>query len=251
MAASGSGKSSVLRAGVGPHWDTGADVITPGTTPTLDGVVDDTDRLLVVDQFEELFTQVDAPGDRAAFVDALLRFHRPVALALRADFYGSCAAFRELAAEIAGHQLLLGPMVPDELRAAIVEPAAGAGLSLEAGLVELLVAEVEGEPGGATPPVPCPTRHMGTAGEPHAHVGWLSVLWRGAECDRDDGRPRRGLPRTRVVTNWRGRCSSGWSSLAKEWTTPVARLDWTSSRRHPTRVQPSAPFSKPSRQRDW
>ena len=147
IGASGSGKSSVLRAGVGPRWDAGADVITPGTTPTLDDVDSDTDRLFVVDQFEELFTQVDAPRERAAFVDALLRLRRPVALALRADFYGPCAAYRDLAAEIAGHQVLLGPMVPDELRAAIVEPAAGAGLRVEPGLVELLVSEVEGEPG--------------------------------------------------------------------------------------------------------
>src|SRR5207244_6593613 len=51
------------------------------------------------------------------------------------------------AAEIARYQVLLGPMVPDELRAAIVEPAAGAGLRVEHGLVELLVSEVEGEPG--------------------------------------------------------------------------------------------------------
>src|SRR5207302_7019045 len=82
IGASGSGKSSVLRAGVGPRWHSGADVITPGTTPTVDDVDGDTDRLLVVDQFEELFTQVDASRDRAAFVDALLRLHRPVALAL-------------------------------------------------------------------------------------------------------------------------------------------------------------------------
>ena len=61
IGASGSGKSSVLRAGVGPRWPEGADVITPGATPTLDGVADRHRRLLVVDQFEELFTQVDVP----------------------------------------------------------------------------------------------------------------------------------------------------------------------------------------------
>ena len=89
IGASGSGKSSVLRAGVGPRWDAGADVITPGTTPTLDDVDSDTDRLFVVDQFEELFTQVDAPRERAAFVDALLRLRRPVALARSGSWYGS------------------------------------------------------------------------------------------------------------------------------------------------------------------
>ena len=42
---------------------------------------------------------------------------------------------------------LLGPMSEDELRAAIEGPARQAGLRLEPGLVDLLVREVEGEPG--------------------------------------------------------------------------------------------------------
>jgi hypothetical protein len=73
IGASGSGKSSVLRAGVGPRWPAGADVITPGTTNlgTLDALDAASDRLLVVDQFEELFTQVGEAAGRTAFVDAV------------------------------------------------------------------------------------------------------------------------------------------------------------------------------------
>ncbi|HUP85975.1 MAG TPA: protein kinase [Acidimicrobiales bacterium] len=146
IGASGSGKSSLLRAGVAPRWLAGADFVTPGGTRLVDSADADSDRLLVVDQFEELFTQVE-PAERAAFVESLLDTRRPVALALRADFYGACATFSALAGEVASHQVLLGPMAADELRAAIVEPALAAGLRIEPALVEVLVGEVQGEPG--------------------------------------------------------------------------------------------------------
>ncbi len=148
IGASGSGKSSLLRAGVGSRWRAGADVITPGASPVLDGeLLTPNERLLIVDQLEELFTQVESPEVRDAFVDALLGAARPIAIGLRADFYGSCAGYRELAMQLANHQVLLGPMAPDELRAVIEEPARRAGLRVEPGLVELLVSELEGEPG--------------------------------------------------------------------------------------------------------
>ena len=68
-------------------------------------------------------------------------------VALRADFYGRCAEHPRLAAALAAHQRLLGPMQTDELRRAIEGPARGAGLRLEAGLVDAMLADVEGEPG--------------------------------------------------------------------------------------------------------
>lgn len=148
IGASGSGKSSLLQAGLGARWPAGADVITPGGTPVLDaGHLGASDRVLIVDQFEELFSHVESADRRAAFVDALMRAERPVAIGLRADFYGACAAHRDLAVEMASHQVLLSPMTPDELRVAIEEPARRAGLRLEPGLVDLLVGQVRGEPG--------------------------------------------------------------------------------------------------------
>src|SRR6185437_1443289 len=52
-----------------------------------------------------------------------------------------------LAAEVAEHQHLLGPMRGDELRRAIEGPARAAGLRLEAGLVDSMLADIEREPG--------------------------------------------------------------------------------------------------------
>lgn len=142
VGSSGSGKSSVLRAGVLPAFGEG-EVITPGERPSVPDVA----GLLVVDQFEELFTICGDQDLRARFIDGLLEREQPVAIALRADFYGSCANHAGLAEVVARDQVLLGPMSADELRRAITEPARTAGLRVEVGLVDVLVAEVEGEPG--------------------------------------------------------------------------------------------------------
>jgi len=145
VGASGSGKSSVLRAGL---MATVADavLITPGPQAALE-VPDEPDLLLVVDQFEELFTVCDDPGRRDAFVEAVLRRQGPVAIGLRADVYGQLGAYPELAAAVAGNQLLLGAMRPEDLERAVTEPARLAGLRLEPGLVELITRDVAAEPG--------------------------------------------------------------------------------------------------------
>jgi hypothetical protein len=86
-----------------------------------------------------------------AFFDALVAAAQAgtlVLLALRADYYGRCAAHPELAALAAASQVLVGAMRPDELRRAIERPAALAGLTVEPALTDALVADVAGEPGG-------------------------------------------------------------------------------------------------------
>jgi WD40 repeat protein/class 3 adenylate cyclase/tRNA A-37 threonylcarbamoyl transferase component Bud32 len=142
---SGSGKSSVLRAGLAARTD--ASVVTPGASPLDALATADVGQPLVVDQFEELFTLCRDDDARQAFVDALLSWQAPAVIGLRADFYGACASYPELAAAVATNQVLLGPMTQDELRRAITEPARIAGLRLEPGLVDVLVGEVSGEPG--------------------------------------------------------------------------------------------------------
>ncbi|MEU9887690.1 AAA family ATPase [Sphaerisporangium sp. NPDC051011] len=108
-------------------------------------------RLIVlVDQLEELFTLCPDPSERTAFLRAVTALARPsgggrpgalVVLALRADFYGQAAAHPELLAALRDTQLLVEPMTPDELHAAIERPAAAAGLVLDEGLADVILHE--------------------------------------------------------------------------------------------------------------
>ena len=113
---SGSGKSSAVRAGLLPALASGVlpgsdawaqELMRPGEHPlaTLNEILGDRGErvLLVVDQFEELFTLCRDERERTEFVDALIALtedagrHAQVVLALRADFYGHCAAYDGLA----------------------------------------------------------------------------------------------------------------------------------------------------------
>jgi WD40 repeat protein/energy-coupling factor transporter ATP-binding protein EcfA2 len=149
VGASGSGKSSLVRAGVVPAYKGTAAVFTPGADPeaALNGALAGSPSVLVVDQLEEVFTLCDDEAARTRFFDALMDATASIVVVLRADFYGHCSAHPRLAAALAGHQHLLGPMQSDELRRAIEAPARAAGLRLEPGLVDTLLADVEGEPG--------------------------------------------------------------------------------------------------------
>jgi class 3 adenylate cyclase/WD40 repeat protein len=153
VGASGSGKSSLLRAGVVAAVLAGevpgirtARVMTPGAEPPT--VLDDEqDELLVVDQFEELYTQCRDAERRDGFLNALLSRTGPVVIGVRADFYGEMSTVPELAAAVARNQVLLGPMGDGDLRRAVAEPARLAGRRLEPGLVDLVLRDVAGEPG--------------------------------------------------------------------------------------------------------
>jgi WD40 repeat protein/class 3 adenylate cyclase/tRNA A-37 threonylcarbamoyl transferase component Bud32 len=145
IGASGSGKSSVLRAGVAGALDR-AVILTPGAEPRLE-VADDPSELVVVDQFEELYTLCEDAARRAAFIEGLLALASPVAIGMRADLYGRLSDHPELARAVTEHQILLGAMADDELERAITEPARVAGLKLEPGLVELILRDVAREPG--------------------------------------------------------------------------------------------------------
>ena len=153
VGASGSGKSSLLRAGViaavraGEVHDVGgASLVTPGSSPQLE-LPDDRTQLVVVDQFEELFTLCDDARRRQAFIDALLALDGPVVIGVRADMYGKLARHPELARAVAANQVLLAAMSDAELERAVTEPARLAGLRLEPGLVELALRDVASEPG--------------------------------------------------------------------------------------------------------
>jgi WD40 repeat protein/class 3 adenylate cyclase len=153
VGASGSGKSSVLSAGVAGAALKGVIdgvrsvvVLKPGPDPRLD-LTDNPHELVIVDQFEELYTLCADPARRDDFIDRLLELPSPVAIGVRADLYGRLSGHADLARAVADNQVLLGPMADAELERAIVEPARVAGLRLEPGLVELILRDVAREPG--------------------------------------------------------------------------------------------------------
>ncbi|MGH8586847.1 MAG: TIR domain-containing protein, partial [Gammaproteobacteria bacterium] len=204
IGASGSGKSSVVRAGLVPKlrrrrpphetWDVA--VFTPGERPwfrladalgplrfpdksdteldieidklasalhsgelSLDSLLDRILQrqgklhrlLLVVDQFEELFTLTPAQ-DRGEFINRLVDSLAVEGLVLvptlRADFYGQAIEANRRLSDILGQeQVTLGRLTAEELSRAVVEPARLARLELDPGLPELLLRDAGNEPG--------------------------------------------------------------------------------------------------------
>ncbi|WP_328470806.1 hypothetical protein OHA21_05495 [Actinoplanes sp. NBC_00393] len=184
---SGTGKSSLVRAGLVPAVAGPAVVLTPGAHPIeelavhlarhagvsaaglpeelrkdpaqanllvrqgLCGVPED--LLLVVDQFEETFATCADPAERADFVAALLAMCRGpdsrarVVLAVRADHYARFTEHPELLTVLADAQMLIGGMSPAELREAVTRPAEQYGARVEGALVATIVAEVADSPG--------------------------------------------------------------------------------------------------------
>jgi DNA-binding SARP family transcriptional activator len=152
---SGSGKSSLVRAGVAAAL--GRDgrrviVVTPGPHP-MDALTalpgEGPVPVLVVDQCEEAVTLSDDPDEQARFLAALAAHAQGawLVVALRADRLGELSAHPAFARLIEPGLYLLGAMSEADLHAAIQGPAHQSGLLLEAGLVELLAREVQGEPG--------------------------------------------------------------------------------------------------------
>jgi transcriptional regulator with XRE-family HTH domain len=114
--------------------------------------------LLVVDQFEELFTLCAEDGQRRAFITALhaaaTAGHGPdqtpaalVVLGVRADFEARCAGYPLLAGPVQDRYLVTA-MTERQLRMAITEPAKKAGAKVDDDLTDLLLAQVRtGQPG--------------------------------------------------------------------------------------------------------
>ncbi|MFC8077827.1 XRE family transcriptional regulator [Streptomyces sp. NPDC057307] len=186
--ASGSGKSSILRAGLLPRVPD-ALVLTPGPHPLEECAIQlstlarntpgellteltgdplglhrivrqimtdrpsDAELVFLIDQFEETFTLCSDPGERAAFISALVSAAQApnsrcrVVLAVRADFYVHCTHHPDLVDALRDAQITVGPMTTDELRRAIVQPARHAGLTVEAALLATLTAQAHGRVG--------------------------------------------------------------------------------------------------------
>ena len=118
---------------------------------------EDTNLLLVVDQFEEIFRyrkQTQNVNDADAFVNLLLASAQSkqsdvpiyIVITMRSDFIGDCALFTGLPEAINDSQFLTPRLTRDQYRSAIVEPALVAGGRLTDALVNQLLNDIRGEP---------------------------------------------------------------------------------------------------------
>jgi formylglycine-generating enzyme required for sulfatase activity/energy-coupling factor transporter ATP-binding protein EcfA2 len=105
--------------------------------------------ILVIDQFEELFTLCNDEAQRLAFIEQVLSLsqQQKVVITMRADFWGECAPYHELKDLMEARQKLIAPMNVSELRKAMEMQAAQVGLRFEAGLSNTILDDVQGEPG--------------------------------------------------------------------------------------------------------
>jgi hypothetical protein len=97
--------------------------------------------LIVVDQFEELYTLTTDEEARRRFLDELLAVSSSagsranIALTLRGDFVGRALAYRPLSDRLQDAQINLGPMTRQELECAIRKPAEKIQLEFEPGSI--------------------------------------------------------------------------------------------------------------------
>lgn len=108
--------------------------------------------LIIVDQFEELFTHCHSHNERQVFVANLLNAAKEdgmttVVITLSADFYAHCAEFEDLRQMFERYQRYIGRMSPNDLKRAITEPAQRGNWAFETGLEEQILKDVIAEPG--------------------------------------------------------------------------------------------------------
>ncbi|HEX8824611.1 MAG TPA: CHAT domain-containing protein [Archangium sp.] len=173
-AASGTGKSSLVLAGLVPALVRGGwrwKVVRPAEVEREVSALELSSRgepvgtasagpfLLVVDQFEELFTRLSSPADRSAISQKLWAFaSRPgvvVLCTLRVDFLARCGEVRvegesrrlDQVVYDERHRMFLSMMDATHMAEVIRGPAGLVGLEFQEGLVETLLEDVAGEPG--------------------------------------------------------------------------------------------------------
>jgi serine/threonine protein kinase len=112
----------------------------------------DQELVLVIDQFEEVFSLVADASVRRMFLKSLLRATSEgsrlrIILTLRADFFDQPLLHPEFAEALKAGLVTVTPLSAEELEEAIVEPGRQAGISFEPGLVGDIVTDVADQPG--------------------------------------------------------------------------------------------------------
>jgi WD40 repeat protein/energy-coupling factor transporter ATP-binding protein EcfA2 len=129
-----------------------ADVLNKCVESVLSGRKDQR-FLLFVDQFEEVFTQINQEEERQAFINMLahagtVENGRVIVLfAMRSDFLSNCATYLALNELLSQQFRQIGAMQPEELVSAIALPAKKVGLPIEEELIARIINDMKGEPG--------------------------------------------------------------------------------------------------------
>lgn len=174
--ASGSGKSSIVMAGVIPQLENEGlkwEYMTPGDNPTsvLQRKLDSNPDILVVDQLEEIFTHVyqDKQGEntREQFIENLANWleekaqNRKLLLTMRSDFESDCSSIEKLADWVRDYSQTVLPLTSVELQDVVLQQAANAfptknedsgetvplGLKFDPGLLNTIMSDLHGETG--------------------------------------------------------------------------------------------------------
>ena len=108
--------------------------------------------LLIVDQFEELFT-LSSTEERASFLEMLAatisdeRSNVRIIITMRADFFDRPLRFADLGDALRAGTIPISAPTDEGLHAIVAAPAAGVGVSFEPGLIDRIVADVKHQPG--------------------------------------------------------------------------------------------------------
>lgn len=109
---------------------------------------DDSELVVVIDQFEELFTLVEDESVQSQFMDLIHgavtdpRGRVWVIITLRADFYDRPLQYPSFGELLRGHMETLLPLSAEELERAIVNPAQQVGITFQPGLVATIIEDV-------------------------------------------------------------------------------------------------------------
>ncbi|MCB8925159.1 MAG: hypothetical protein H6652_05985 [Ardenticatenaceae bacterium] len=108
--------------------------------------------VLLVDQFEELFTQTKDAAVRQTFINLLTEAAQAadsrcrILISLRSDFVSNCASHEQLRELMSQQFQLVGAMAPRDLAKAITLPALEVGAEIDPKLVSQIIADMKGSP---------------------------------------------------------------------------------------------------------